>query len=192
MKRIGFDIDGTISMNDNKYNLLRSLFSDFDENIHYTVYPLSESLINNGFVPDNFSNKEFYHANKEVMFGEGTFYDGFKKLHKFLLDNGFEIFYITARDSQYEPLTKKLFELNDIPYENVYHLGSYNKVGKILELNIDLFFEDNTSNINQIISETDILVGFIEAPYNKNFISDDSRVIMFREWENVLSYFKVI
>lgn len=50
MKRIGFDIDGTILMNDNKYNLLREKFEGFDENLHYKTYPLDASLKLYGFV----------------------------------------------------------------------------------------------------------------------------------------------
>lgn len=189
MKRIGFDIDGTILMNDNKYNLLRKVFPKFDENLHYTNYPLGDSLKMYGFVGEDFSNKGFYHEHKEIMFSEGTFYEGFKTLYSLLVEKGYEIYYVTARSPEYECFTKELFKLNNIPYENVYFLGSYNKVNTLKELEIDMFFEDNTDNIEQISSETDIVLGFIEAPYNKTYVPTNDKVHMFRNWENVLTYF---
>lgn len=190
MKKIGFDIDGTILMNDNKYNLLRDKFEGFDENIHYTIYPLGDSLKMNGFVPENFSNKGFYMENKEIIFGKGTFYEGFIEFYNLLIKNNYEIFYITARDKQYEGFTKELFKLNNIPYDNVYHLGSYNKIETLKNLNIEWFFEDNIKNIEMILSATNIKTGFIEAPYNKQFNREHENLFMFKYWENVLKYFK--
>lgn len=188
MKRIGFDIDGTILSNDNKYNLLREVFKGFDENIHYTIYPLDDSLKLHGFVGDEFNGKTFYKDNKEIMFGEGTFYNDFKILYNRLISEGYEIYFVTARSKEYEPYTKLLFEKNGIPYVNVYHLGSYNKVQTLLDLEIEYYFEDNINNILQILKETNVKVGFIEAPYNKFFELNNERFYDFRIWKNVLDF----
>lgn len=191
MKKIGFDIDGTISMNDNQYNLLKTIFKGFDENIHFTEYPLKNSLLKNGYIGDEFDEFKFFYDYKEIAFGEGTFYSEFKDFYYYLKDNGFEVYFITARNQKYAELTKKLFELNDIPFENVYHLGTYDKVGTLKELGIELFFEDNVNNIYQILNETDdIELGFIEAPYNKTFNLENERLHMFRTWDNVINHFK--
>lgn len=192
MKRIGFDIDGTISMNDNQYKLLRKLFNGFDETIHFTEYPLTSSLLKHGYIEKGFDEFEFFYEYKEIIFGEGTFYPEFKKLYTYLKENEYEIYFVTARNKNYEELTKKLFELNNIPFENVYHLGTYNKVGTLKELGIELFFEDNVNNINQILNEMETIeIGFIEAPYNKTFNLENERLHLFRNWENVLNYFKI-
>lgn len=190
MKKIGFDIDGTISMNDNQYNLLRKTFEGFNEDIHFTEYPLTVSLLKNGYIKEGFDEFEFFYQYKEIIFGEGTFYPGFKKLYNYLIENDYEVYFITARNIKYEELTKKLFELNGIPFENVYHLGTYNKVPLLKELGVELFFEDNVNNINQILNEIDnIEVGFIEAPYNKTFNVHHEKLHLFRTWGNVNQYF---
>lgn len=189
MKIVGFDIDGTITTNDSKYNLVRELYPHFDENIHYTIYPLMESLRLHGFIK-NGDARNIYEDSKDIALGCGTFYATFVELHSYLKGRGVEMHFITARKPAEEIYTKRLFEQNGIPYVNVHHVGSMDKIAVLKQHKIEMFFEDNVHNIDHITAQLEIPLGFIETPYNKNYVPDNPHIYMFRQWGNVLRYFK--
>lgn len=92
----------------------------------------------------------------------------------------FELFYVTARGSYLEEITRKWFKVNQLPFHHLELLGQHNKIEAIKKHHIQLFLEDKHDNAVDIATECSIPVILIDTPYNQG--DDPHGVIRVKNW----------
>lgn len=174
--KIGFDIDGTILTPYVKMEKFKEINPNFTLEL-YDEYPVWRSLEKHGMLPENFDKKAFKEKNREDMLSKGIFYHDFASFYRYLKDKGHEIYFITAREPWMEKYTKNQFEINGIPYKNVYHIGEKSKVPLLMELGIELFYEDNVKVTLDVLENSEIKICLMSRSYNKSFSKTHKRLM---------------
>ncbi|MCE5221973.1 MAG: hypothetical protein LLF98_12115 [Clostridium sp.] len=174
---ICIDIDGTIS---DPYYWLSYANKYFNSNIYesqVTCYNIAKIL--------NISENdylEFYEKFKFEIHTKQILRDDVKdildKLYK--LNN---IYFVTARDKSLELVTFLYLLNHEIPFDEVFVLGTHNKVPKAKDLNCDIFIEDSYENAIQL-SNSDFKVILIDTNYNR--LPLNSNIIRAYNWNEIL------
>ncbi len=135
--RIGIDIDGTITtayywlefFNNHLGTSLRA-----EEVLHYDHH------IDFGITLEAFKTFRKDHLVEIHRLAKARPYA--VKVLQALTHKGHDCFLITAREKDLRLLTKSWLKDNLIPYSNLYHLGSTEKVSLAKSLGVELFLED--------------------------------------------------
>jgi len=83
-------------------------------------------------------------------------------------------------------LTHSYLKKNEIPYDDLFVLGSHYKVDKAKELKSDIFIEDNYHNALQL-SEAGFKVLLLDTNYNRKPINENiTRVYNWKEIYSII------
>ena len=174
---ICIDIDGTIT---DPYYWLSYANKYFNSNIHesqVTSYNISKVLN-----VEESAYLEFYEKFKFEIHTKQILRDKVKdivdKLYK--LNN---IYFVTARDKSLELVTFLYLLNHEIPFDEVFILGTHNKVPKAIELNCDIFIEDSYENALDL-SNNGFKVILLDTNYNR--LPLNSNITRAYSWNEVL------
>ncbi len=174
MKRLGIDIDGTVTC---PSSLIPYINKHFSLNLtlnDITRYELTEVL--------NISSEEFgkwFGAVEADIYKNSPLAEGAKSV----LDQWkeeYELYFISARPSKLTELTKIWFSQQDVTYHHIELIGSHNKISTAKKYNVDIFFEDKHDNAVDIHNELQIPVILFNTPYNQDPIPEG--VIRVNNW----------
>lgn len=178
MKKLNIciDIDGTIT---DPYYWLSYANTYFNSNIsesQVTSYDIAKVL--------NINRSEYL-----------EFYEKFKtKIHsnqelrddvKVILDKLYElnnIYFVTARDKSLELLTLLYLKNHQLQFNEVFVLGTSDKVPTAMDLNCDIFIEDSYDNAVQL-SNSGFKVILIDTNYNKLPLNEN--IIRAYNWNEI-------
>lgn len=173
-KRLGIDIDGTITRPD---SILPYINQAFEMNLtlkDITEYDLSP-FVN---IPKNDFAKWFIEK-EPIIYAESALTEGAKEtLEELAPDN--ELYFISARSNKLLEVTENWFRENQLTYEHIELIGSHDKVATAKKHAIDLFFEDKHDNAVAISEECKIPVILFNTPYNQDTVPE--RVIRVDTW----------
>lgn len=178
---ICIDIDGTIT---DAYYWLEITNKHFGKNI--TEDQVTEYYIHEVMGVDQKEYEEFYNKNKIAIHSEQKLRKDVQNIIKrlSLLHN---IYFVTARDSSLTILTHSYLKKNEIPYDDLFVLGSHYKVDKAIELKSDVFIEDNYHNALQL-SEAGFKVLLLDTNYNRKPINENiTRVYNWKEIYSIIN-----
>ncbi|WJP96941.1 hypothetical protein [Macrococcus bovicus] len=162
IKRLGIDIDGTVTC---PTALVPYLQRSFGSHIKYediTAYDLGVVL--------NKSAEEMYDwfmANQEEIYIHSPVAEGALPVLKEWSEQ-YELFYISARYGYLDRVTSDWFEKHGVPFHHIELTGSHDKIEAARQHQVDVFFEDKLDNAIAINRELDIPVVLFDTPYNQS------------------------
>lgn len=173
---ICIDIDGTIT---DAYYWLELCNEYFNTNI--TESQVTEYYIHEVLGVERSEYDEFYEKHKFKLHTEQKLRPDAKSVisELSLLHN---IYFVTARDKSLTMLTHAYLRKNEIPYDDIFVLGTHYKVDKAKELNCSIFIEDNYDNAIQL-SNAGFKVILIDTTYNRKPIN--SNIIRVYNWNQI-------
>lgn len=176
---ICIDIDGTIT---DPYYWLSYTNNYFNLNItedEITCYEISKVL--------NISQQEylkFYEDYKFEIHSKQKLRDDVRDiLDKLYMQN--YLYFVTARDKSLELLTSLYLKHHKIPYDDVFVLGTHNKVPAARNLKSDIFIEDSYDNALQL-STNGFKVLLIDTNYNRFPLNDN--ITRVYNWKEILTF----
>lgn len=171
------DIDGTIT---DPYYWLPVANNYFQKEIkpeEVTEYSI-QTVMN--ITNDKF--EEFYervkfeiHENPKIKADAKEILDGIIDKHN--------IYFVTARDKELEMLTHMYLRKKQIPYDDIFVLGSHYKVDKARELKCDIFIEDSYDNAVQL-SNSGFRVLLMDTNYNRKQLNN--KITRVYNWKEIL------
>lgn len=163
---ICIDIDGTIT---DAYYWLDLCNEYFGTNI--TKEDVTEYYIHKVLGIDEKEYYKFYEEHKFKLHLNPPLRH-FAKTVITKLNSVHNIYFVTAREKSLEMLTHTYLRKNDIPYDDLFVLGSHYKVDKANELNCSVFIEDNYDNAIQL-SNAGFKVLLLDTNYNKKTLNEN-------------------
>ncbi|MFT8351645.1 5' nucleotidase, NT5C type [Clostridium saccharoperbutylacetonicum] len=166
MKKLNIciDIDGTIT---NPYYWLNYANNYFNLKVSeedINSYEISKVL--------GIEEKEYLKFYEELKFDihrKQELREDVKNVLNKLFENN-NIYFVTARDKSLELLTNLYLKQNKIPFDDVFVLGTHNKVPTARNLNCDIFIEDSYDNAIEL-SASGFKVLLIDTNYNRDPIN---------------------
>lgn len=184
MKRLSIcvDIDGTIteplywleSVN-HFFNTSIKLEEITSYDVFYTNYNISYDELLEYYK----LNGAEIHANANIRENASYYLQELYRIH--------DLYYVTARMSYMDDVTKTWLEKYGIPYKEIHLLGSHDKLDKAKELNCDIFIEDRYENAIQL-SEAGIDVILIDCVYNQDELND--KITRAHNWSDIFNTIK--
>lgn len=172
--RIGLDIDGTVT---DPAAFVPALNQSFQKDLtldDLTSYDLTGVL---GITRDEFTS--WMKANEASIYAQVNMAEHAKHvLDKW--QSRFELYYVTARGSYLDEVTRDWFKVNQVPHHHIELLGKHDKMESISEHQIDLFLEDKHDNAVDIATQCHIPVLLLNTPYNQG--KDPAGVIRVDDW----------
>lgn len=160
-KRLGIDIDGTVTCPTTFVPFINESFNKnitLDDIKEYNLIPLI-----------GISEKEFWQwmdQNESRIYSESPLATFAKKTISGW-HNQHELIYISARRNHLLDITYDWFSKHNIPFNHIELVGKHDKIEKVNEHNIDIFFEDNYDNACSISEGCNIPVLLFDTPYNR-------------------------
>lgn len=99
---------------------------------------------------------------------------------------GYNVYFVTARDTKIDSITKKWIEKNGMNPDRVISLGTKNKVNIAKKLGCDVFIEDDPGNIEQLLSAGFEVIA-LDTNYNKGVAGE--RLTRVSNWEEIMGIF---
>jgi len=162
MKKLNIciDIDGTIT---DPYYWLSYANNYFNSNIsenQVTSYDISKvlNIKQNDYLEFYEKFKFEIHTNQKLRPDVKDILD---ELYKFN-----NLYFVTAREKSLELVTFLYLLNHEIPFDEIYILGTHNKVPKAKDLNCDIFIEDSYDNAIEL-SNSGFKVILIDTNYNR-------------------------
>lgn len=173
---ICIDIDGTIT---DAYYWLKLANKHFNKNL--SEEDITEYCIHEVLGVSEAEYIEFYEKYKFKLHSEQMIREDAKLFIKRLnlLHN---IYFVTARDKSLTMLTHGYIRKNEIPYDELFVLGSHYKVEKARELNSSIFIEDSYDNAIHL-SRAGFKVLLIDTNYNRRPINEN--IIRVYNWSEI-------
>ena len=179
MKKLNIciDIDGTIT---DPYYWLSYANKYFNSNIQESqvIYYEIAKVLN---VEEN-DYLEFYEKFKFEIHSKQTLRDNVKDIVSALYNLN-NIYFVTARDKSLELVTFLYFLNHEIPFDEIFLLGTHNKVPKAKDLNCDVFIEDSYENAIEL-SNNGFKVILIDTNYNR--LPLNNNIIRAYSWDEIL------
>ena len=178
---ICIDIDGTIT---DPYFWLNAANKYFKKNIsieEVTQYRVDKVM---GVTRDEYM--DFYNKNKfELHSGKEPLRKDVKRIIKKLINTN-NIYFVTAREKDLEILTYHYLNKHNIPYDDVFVLGTSYKVDTAIDLKCDVFIEDCYENALQL-SDSGFKTLLIDTNYNRFPLNKNiTRVFSWNDIYNIL------
>jgi len=173
---ICIDIDGTIT---DPYYWLSYANSYFNSNIsedQVISYDISKvlNIEQNDYIEFYEKFKFEIHTTQKLRNDVKEILD---ELHRFN-----NLYYVTARDKSLELLTFLYLLNHEIPFDEIFLLGTHNKVPKAKDLNCDIFIEDSYDNAIEL-SNSGFMVILIDTNYNR--LPLNNNIIRAHNWLEV-------
>jgi uncharacterized HAD superfamily protein len=178
---ICIDIDGTIT---EPYYWLDRCNKYFKTNI--TEDQITEYYIHKVLGIARKEYEDFYENHKFEIHSNQPLRDEVQKIIT-LLSLESNIYFVTARDSSLRMLTYSYLKHNEIPYDDLFILGSHYKVDTAIQLNCNIFIEDNYDNAIQL-SNAGFKVLLIDTNYNRKPLTED--ITRVYSWQQIYSTIK--
>ena len=175
---ICIDIDGTIT---DAYYWLDITNKYFNKNI--TEQQVTEYYIHEVMGIDVKEYDEFYDKNKIAIHSQQKLREDVQIVIK-RLSAIHNIFFVTAREKSLTMFTHSYLKNNEIPYDDLFVLGSHYKVDKAKELECSVFVEDNYDNAVEL-SNAGFKVLLIDANYNRKPLNDN--IVRVYNWKEIYS-----
>jgi len=178
MKKLNIciDIDGTIT---DPYYWLSYANTYFNSNIsesQVTSYDIAKVLnINRS------EYIEFYEKFKTKIHSNQELRDDVKVILDKLNESN-NIYFVTARDKSLELLTLLYLKNHELQFNEVFVLGTSDKVPTAMDLNCDIFIEDSYDNAVQL-SNSGFNVILMDTNYNKLPLNDN--IIRAYNWNEI-------
>lgn len=174
---ICIDIDGTIT---DPYYWLSYANEYF--NLNVTEDEVTEYAIHKVLNVEENAYLEFYEDLKVEIHSKQPLRKDAKEildiLHKYN-----NLYFVTAREKSLEILTVSYLLGKDIPFDEVFVLGTHNKVPKAIELNCNVFIEDSYENAI-LLSEYGFKVLLLDTNYNR--LPLNSNITRVDNWNEIL------
>ncbi len=174
MMKLGIDIDGTIKHTQKA--AIKVYNKEFDLNIkedEVETYYLDEPY---GLTPEE--GAKIWRKLETKIYKIGVPLENAPEALQQLVDEGHEVFFITARPDfkQVEQVTKEWLMKHGFPYngENLF-MNSHDKGMIAQKLGIDLFFEDDPEHIDNLLAAK-IATVIVDMKYNRNYPDDILRI----------------
>lgn len=184
--KIAFDVDFTMTTDDNYNRVFGELYPGFDVKKHYTHYPIERSLFHHGFITnlptDEDCSKFTVHQGRTLdIFGKSPLEPWFLYMYNKIKDDpSIEIFFITARNPKFESTTHELFSEYGIPTTNLHHIGGYHKEELIIEHGIHAIFEDNLGTVKKVVEVVPQCHAYlVDRMYNQDDSLNPERITRF-------------
>ncbi|ALC89921.1 nucleotidase [Bacillus sp. FJAT-18017] len=175
MKRLGIDIDGTVTC---PSSILPFMNRDF--NIQVTLDDVKEyDLLHLVDVSREEFTQWFKGAEPEIYAGSPMAEGAKEVLSKW--KEQYELYFISARASHLLNVTQEWFTLNELEYHHIELIGTHNKIETAKKYKVELFLEDKHDNAVAIHEECGIPVILFDTPYNRDPIPEG--VIRVATWQ---------
>jgi len=162
---ICIDIDGTITEAYFWLDICNEYF-----NTNFREEQVTEYAIHKILGVDDKEYERFYEKYKVKMHTEQELRENAKSvIERLSLFNN--IYFVTARDKSLTMLTHAYLRKNEIPYNELFVLGSHYKVDKARELKCNVFIEDSYDNAVQL-SNAGFKVLLIDTNYNRKPLNE--------------------
>lgn len=175
-KKLGFDIDGTITCPAAIVPYLNEAFG-----LQLTLSDLTDyDLLKVVDIPE----KEFtdWYTKKEAeIFTFSPITEGAKDILQ-QWGKEHELIFISARGKEVLDVTKEWFIKNGIRYDHIELIGSHEKIESARKLGVEIFFEDKYENAIEISEACRIPVILFDTPYNQGSLPN--RVIRVFNWKD--------
>ncbi|TWI57782.1 hypothetical protein [Halalkalibacter nanhaiisediminis] len=173
-KRMGLDIDGTVTAPDTFVPYLNKHFNKTLTLDDIVEYDLTSIL--------NITEQQFWEWMGEH---EGIIYEQAElapDAEETLLQwtKHHELIYITARREHLASITQNWFTNRSLPFDHIELVGKHDKLDAVREHKLDIFFEDKHDNAVAIAEEFNIPVILMDTPYNRLPAPDN--VIRAKNW----------
>ena len=179
---ICIDIDGTIT---DPYFWLNIANRYFNKNV--SIDKVTEYEIDKVMGVTREEYQEFHNKNKFEMHNEKvSLREGAKEIIEELIKTN-NIYFVTARDMDLEISTYSFLKKNNIPYDNVFVLGSSYKVDMAKKLKCDVFIEDCYTNALNL-SENGFKVLLLDTNYNRKPLNEN--IIKVVNWNEIFGIVK--
>ncbi|MDD7183378.1 MAG: HAD family acid phosphatase [Peptostreptococcus porci] len=100
---------------------------------------------------------------------------------------GFNVYFVTARDTKIDSITKKWIEKNGMNPDRVISLGTKNKINIAKKLGCDVFIEDDPGNIEQLLSAGFEVIA-LDTNYNRAITGE--RLTRVSNWAEIMGIFE--
>lgn len=181
---ICIDIDGTIT---DPYFWLNIANKYFKKNI--TIDKITEYQIDKIMGVTREEYYDFYNKSKFEMHNEEVrLRENAREIIEELIKTN-NIYFVTARDKDLKILTYSYLKKNNIPYDDVFVLGTHYKVDTAKKLKCDIFIEDCYENALQL-SESGFKVLLIDTNYNRKTLNEN--IIRVFNWNEIHEIVKEI
>lgn len=167
IKRLGLDIDGTVTSPKTFLPYLNSSFNKQLSLDDLTEYNLANIL---GIHKDEFI--EWLKANEQNIYANAMIADNAHPTLEAWKGN-YDLLYISARGNHLLETTRDWFNANSIPYHHIELIGKHDKIDSIKKNRVDVFFEDKHDNACAIAEECQIPVILFNTPYNQGTVPDN-------------------
>ncbi|NLY78612.1 MAG: hypothetical protein GX072_01530 [Lysinibacillus sp.] len=174
--RFGIDIDGTVTTPDtliphiNKQYKTNIVLDDVIEYDFLSAFP--HPVDRNEFARWFKENEPFLYSVSQIA----------KDAQKILRTwhKKYELYYISARDTNVFDITKQWFEQHEVPYDHIELIGSHDKIEAAKKYRVEAFFEDKHDNAVMLAEELQIPVLLFDTPYNRK--ATPNNVIRVQNW----------
>jgi uncharacterized HAD superfamily protein len=178
MKKLNIciDIDGTIT---DPYYWLSYANTYFNSNISeskITSYDIAKVLNVN-----RSQYLEFYERFKTKIHSNQELRDDAKEILDKLYESN-NIYFVTARDKSLELLTLLYLKNHELQFNEVFVLGTSDKVSTAMDLKCDIFIEDSYDNAVQL-SNSGFKVILIDTNYNRFPLNEN--IIRVYNWNEI-------
>lgn len=180
--RIGIDLDGTVA--DNLELLVETMNRYSGKTIcgeDIRQYSLCKTY--------NITPAEFFtlmEQEEPIIIQKSPEIPGARENLVRLVEEGWELHFITARNPNYRQITENWLREKQIPYHQLHLLNSHDKLEVCRELNVQCMVEDNINNAYQL-SEGGVEVILFEAPHNRHW---DWKGIRCETWDDIYASIK--
>lgn len=185
--KIGFDIDGTITTPDNLVPLIQRRFKEDFKYEDLVEYDIDKVL---GVSKEDVI--EFFKENHELIILNPNMMTDSVKTINLLIEEGHELYLITARHDSTKEDTFKWLKMEGILVNEskVYFVGNHNKEELIQELDLDIYVDDRLETLLEVnrVTKGKCKTILIDAPYNRNYEERD--IIRVRDYEELNKYLK--
>ncbi len=175
---ICIDIDGTITDAYYWLNMTNKYFNKKIKEEQVTKYYIHEVM---GIKPEEY--EKFYEENKIEIHSNQKLREDVQSVIK-RLSRIHNIYFVTAREKELTMLTHLYLKRNEIPYDDLFVLGSHYKVDKARELECNVFIEDNYDNAVQL-STAGFKVLLVDTNYNQKPLNDN--IVRVYSWKEIHS-----
>lgn len=166
-RNICIDIDGTMI---DPYFFIPYLNELTGENVKEEEYTSIDW--NDTYGPQYQNIYENFDVEYSHIYKEANILDGAKEVVDKLLENGDQVYFVTARSKDIDEITKSWIEKQGLDSSRVYSLsGNSGKVKMAEKLQCDYFIEDDPNNVKNLL-KAGYKVLLMDTNYNKEIISD--------------------
>lgn len=165
-RNICIDIDGTMI---DPYFFIPYLNELTGENVKEEEYTSIDW--NDTYGPQYQNIYENFDVEYSHIYKEANILDGAKEVVDKLLENGDQVYFVTARSKDIDEITKSWIEKQGLDSSRVYSLsGNSGKVKMAEKLQCDYFIEDDPNNVKNLL-KAGYKVLLMDTNYNKEIIS---------------------